>query len=610
MDADGPTIDGTRPDTQGGTGADTEPDTRKPQQGSLPLSDEPRGEVGKDKARNGKGRPSWLETMEAAGRPTEAAAEVEPSEEPEEPEGAESSELEPEPAPVATRPAVTEKAGRAGSRRFSAPDAAPSHLTEVDEGIEWLRAEARHAGRADAEIGVPGPDASVPTDSEMELRERCRGFFQRWFAGQKREALEKIAGAEERAAEKLGRISLGIDRFQRLTNELIRLKARYSVRKEEVTEDLATEGSQRPRGIPTKVYALALAFLGMVEFFANAPVFSALLPRDPLTERQIRVLTEMSEGWFAGAERVLAQIVFRPDAALLAAGVITFLCVLCHFFGGSLRELAMQRSSGTGRYTVQGRSTLENVVPLVLTSLGLILVLGVLYQARLDLGEVGEERYQQDMAQVEEFRREASWLRVDGELLSANQLTNRADDLQAAAVELREYSQSMARMSFPILLLNLTLVLCAISAAYFHRRDARREHFNELPFEEERMKTIDRAEDVAADISAGLADVVRDIREIKSLVTLGPGSEWGSIVHQLESVVTLYRVENGRSRGMDPQSLPAFATPPRLDIEPPELGDGLATRGADEYENERADLARRFNEVRDRFNEEASATWV
>jgi hypothetical protein len=604
VDADGQSIDGRSPET------------RRSEQESLPLGDEGGAGAGS----NGGPRPSWLETMEARGdkprAPTaedgvgpkaDGKAEVETTAEVDRDSG---PPFLPDDEPARAAPAAAPAPAAAGTkRRLSPVPSFPGLGNGFDEAIEHLREEARHAGRSDAAAGVPDKSSQGPTESESELRERCHGLFQHWLGQQKKLVLEKIAGAEERAAEKLGRISLGIDRFQRLTNELIRLKARYSVRKEEVTEDLEQEGRSRPRGIPTKVYAMALAFLGIVEFFANAPVFGALLPRDPLTERQIRVLTEMNEGWFAGVERVTAQILFRPDAALLAAGVITFLCVLCHFFGSSLRELVMQRGASNRRYTVQGRSALENAVPLVLTSLGIVLVLGVLYQARIDLGEVGEERYTQDMAQVEEYRREAGWLRVDGELLAANEITNRADDLQEAATELREYSQSMARMSFPILLLNLTLVLSAIAAAYFHRRDARREHFNESPFEEERREYIELAEAVASDISQGLADVVRDIRELKSHTAFGPGDDWRSVKHQLESVVTLYRAENGRARGVDPRSLPAFSKPARLDIEAPESGVSLVTRPPEDYERERAELAQRFTQVRNRFNEEASATW-
>lgn len=479
----------------------------------------------------------------------------------------------------------------------------------LDRGVERLRDEARLTARADAAQGLPADDREGTADAELELPERCRGLFQRWVASARRETALKLADAEERTAEKLGSLGLGIDRFQRLTNELIRLKARYSIRKDEVSGELKDERSGRSRAIPPPVYIAALGFLGLVEFFANAPVFAALLPRDPLTERQIRLLTETSDGWLAGAERVMAQLIFRPDATLLAAGVITFLCVLCHFFGGSLRDLVMQRDRKERRHTVQSRSVLENTVPIILTGAGLILTLGVLYDARVTLGEVGEERFEQDMAQVEEYRRDAGWLRVDGELLAANELTNRADDLQNAAVEMREYASSMTRMTFPILLLNLTLVLCAICAAYFHRRDSRSEHFNESPFEEERREFIERGEAVAAETSRLLADVSRDIREVKSLVTMNPVLDWPTVAHQLESVVTLYRAENGRARGLDPRMISAFRESTDLKIPEPSLNGDLTTRTPQSYEKEREELAARFSEVRARFNHEATANW-
>jgi hypothetical protein len=587
-----------------GTATETEEANMNPEQGALPLDDGPdetslKGdemheaaspEQAEDRTRGGNGvagagqpRPTWLESMD--GRDGKQAA-------------------APAPKPV------HRAAAPANRTPAPLPPDPPAEVQDaVDRAIERLRNEARRAARSDAANGVPEPSAEGPTNSELELRDRCRGYFQRWFAQQRRETAEKVAVAEEQASDKLGRIALGIDRFQRLTNELIRLKARYSLRKGEVSDELDSDQTNRRRGIPTPVYAAALGFLGLVEFFANAPVFAALFPRDPLTERQVRVLTETSEGWFAGVERVVAQLIFHPDATILAAGVITFLCVLCHFFGSSLRELVMQREKKERRYTVQGRSALENAVPIVLTSIGLVLVLGVLYEARVLLGDVGEERYQQDMAQVEEYRREAGWLRVDGELLAANELTNRADDLQEAAVELREYSHSMARLTFPILLLNLTLVLCAISAAYFHRRDARKEHFNESPFEDQRQEFIEQAEGAASETSRLLAEVVRDIRALKSALTMGPISDWPSVVHQLESVITLYRAENGRARGMDPAMIPAFSGSPSLDIGPPDPESGLATRSPEDYEAERAELSKRFNEVRSRFNDEATATW-
>lgn len=477
----------------------------------------------------------------------------------------------------------------------------------LEEGLERLRHAAREAARTDAERGRPTPEEEGPTDQEASLRQRCRTFYERWTLAERSRVRDALTDREERAAELMGRGSLLLDRFSRLSNELIRLKARRSHHRRAVETSLGDRddrSSPHGRGLSTPVYAVAIGFLGLVEFFANAPVFSTLLPRDPLTERQIRVLAETTTGWWAGAERVLAQLVLRPDAALLAAGVVTFLCVLAHFFGHSLRELVMQQDRRSRRDTVATRSPMENAVPMVLTGLGLALVLGVLFEARVILGEVGERRHRDDVAAVAELRRESGWLRADGDLLAANERSNRADDMEAAATQLREYAASMSRMTFPILLLNLTLVLAAITAAYFHRRDGSEEHFNEDPYDDGRRALIDAAEATASELTGVLSGAVRPIRELRSLVDDGPSRDPRGVIQGLESVVALYREENARARGIVPSSVRAFGSPVELGLVP----DGEAVsfpsfrRVADGAEARLAELGERFRDAREHFN--------
>ncbi len=486
--------------------------------------------------------------------------------------------------------------------------AAPSNPSAELEaaGITRLRDEAASAARGDAQAGVPDPDAEGQTQRERDLRERCRAFYDRWSNQYRRQVGDQVADDEEAIADRLGRAELAVDKFERLTNEMMRVKARRTVRHREVTNDI--EGDARgQRGLATKIYLSAIAFLGLVEFFANAPVFTALLPRDVLTERQIRLVTETSDGWFAGAERVFAQLVLRPDAALLALGVVTFLCVLAHFFGHSLRELVMLSDNAERHHTVAARSKLENVIPMALTGLGLLLVLAVLYEARIRLGDVGETQYVTDQRQVDEWRREAALLVSDGDLLQANALRAQAEDLNAAATNLNEYAQSMSRLSFPILLLNLTLIICAICAAYFHRRDYRRQHFNDSPFERDRLGIIGAGEETAEEISGYLSDLARRIRRLQGLSSNSGLEDRRGVARELESVVALYRAENGRARGIDPRSIEAFKTPIRLGIEIAEDGDDVAEplRSPKEYDDERRDLQERFQIARKRFNEEA-----
>jgi hypothetical protein len=478
----------------------------------------------------------------------------------------------------------------------------------VEAGIQRLRDEAARMARAEAEAGVPLPEAGGLLPGEAEIRERCRAAWQRWRSAARRRRDDESARIEEQVVGSLGKAGLAIDRFERLANDLTRLRVRVTTRRHEVVSELAREKTTRTRGIPTKVYLLAIAFLGVVEFFANAPVFTSLLPRDPLTERQIRLVSEGAMGWTSGAGRVLSHIVLRPDAALLAAGVVTFLCVLAHFFGHSLRELVMHTDRRVRRDTVSGRSPMENVVPMIITGIGLALVLGVLYESRVMLGNVGQERFEQDVAQVEELRRQAGWARVDGNLLEANGLENRADDLEEAATDLQEYASSMARMSFPILLLNLTLVLCAIAAAYFHRRDSRKEQFNEDPYEEDRKVLVESAENVAAEVSETLSGLIRDLRRLRGLAAGEGEPDWSSAKARLDGVVVHYRTESARARGVDPRGVEAFRAPYRLELSMEDLAAAGGLREPHEYEKERSILASRFEGVRRRFTEEATAS--
>ncbi|MGI9037881.1 MAG: hypothetical protein ACR2GQ_03365 [Gemmatimonadota bacterium] len=507
----------------------------------------------------------------------------------------------------------------------------PAFESSVGLSVGGLREAALEMARRDAEAGLPALDARGRSESEQELRERCHSLFEDWSARERERLNNAVAQQEGRVAQSVGEVSLEIDRFERVTSELFRLKRRLDINRSQVEATIEEQytngtnpaGSARDEGQAARKkdageggtrafkshwYALAITFLGVVEFLANAPVFGALLPRDPLTEQQIRYVAETSEGWMAGGLRVASQFILRPDAAILAAGVVTFLCVLAHFFGHSMRSLLFHRSAERSGDTIGSRSPMEHIVPMVISGLGLALVLGVLFQARVTLGEVATDRFAQDSSKVEELRRDASWLRVDGNLVGANEQTNLADDLEAQAKEQREYAESMSGLSFPIFLLNTTLVLVAISAAYFHMWDPRKDRFNELPWERQRRELVNDGDSVQERLSSGMGRLVQSIGEYRGMLAERPLKEAPALGHQLEATVVAYRAENGRLRGLDPREIPAFQ-------EPVELGLAVETRHAadmrvqapDYYGAERQRLAERYERIRTKFTEEATS---
>lgn len=509
----------------------------------------------------------------------------------------------------------------------------PSVESSVGLSVVGLRQAALEMARRDAEAGLPALDVSGRSESEEELRERCQSLFEDWSARERERLNNTVAVQEGRVTEALGDVSLQVDRFERVTSELFRLQRRLEMNRSKVEAtiekrqaaaggepggpDAETESSDkaeddesegRGRTFKTHWYAAAITFLGIVEFLANAPVFGALLPRDPLTEQQMRFIAETSEGWMAGALRVASQFILRPDAALLAAGVVTFLCVLAHFFGHSLRSLLFQRSAERSGETIGSRSPAEYIVPMAISGLGLALVLGVLFEARVTLGEVAIERYAQDSAKVDELRRDASWLRVDGNLVAANEQTNRADDLEALAKEQREYAESMSGLSFPILLLNTTLVLVAICAAYFHMRDPRKDRFNELPWERQRRELISFGDTVQERVASAMGRAVQAIGEYRGMLTERPLKAAPAVAHQLEATVVAYRAENGRLRGLDTREITAFSDPVnlQLDVDARHAAD-MRVQDPGYYDEERKRLAERYEKVRAKFTEEATS---
>ena len=494
------------------------------------------------------------------------------------------------------------------------PETATAALEEnVGLSVRRLRQAAIEMASRDADAEIPDVKTEGRAESEAELRDRAVSLFMNWQARERSRLNSVVAELEGRITRTLAGISLDNDRFQRVTSELFRLKKRWDMNRTVVESTLEEESDEQEaepatRQFKTHWYALANGFLGIVEFLANAPVFGALLPRDPLTEQQLRYVAETSEGWLAGGLRVASQFILRPDAALLAAGVVTFLCVLAHFFGHSLRSLMMHQSARRTGETLGKRSAGEFVVPMVLSGIGLALVIGVLFESRVTLGEVAVDRFAQDSAKIEELRRTASWLRVDGNLVAANEQANRADDLEALAKEQREYAASMSGLSFPILLLNTTLILVAISAAYFHMRDRRRDRFNDTPFERQRRELVNLGDATQQRVADAMGDAVRTIRELASLLSEAPLREAPALSSQLEATIVAYRAENGRLRGLDAREIKAFAAPVELGLAVDERDTrNLLMRDPEDYETERRDLQVSFEKTRARFTEEATA---
>ena len=159
-----------------------------------------------------------------------------------------------------------------------------------------------------------------------------------------------------------------------------------------------------------------------------------------------------------------------------------------------------------------------------------------------------------------------------------------------------------------IVLADTTLILVAISAAYFHMRDRRRDRFNDTPFERQRRELVNLGDATQQRVADAMGDAVRTIRELSSLLSETPLREAPALASQLEATIVAYRAENGRLRGLDAREIKAFADPVELKLGVDERDTrDLLMRDPEDYEAERRDLQDRFEKTRARFTEEATA---
>jgi hypothetical protein len=123
---------------------------------------------------------------------------------------------------------------------------------DIDRAIETLRSQAIARARDDAKAGVPETDAPAMATSEVELRESCRSVFERWRTHERQSMEAQWVEQEKSLSDKMGRTTLLIDRIHRLTHELKRLKARLSVRRQEVKRELERAGGEGGRQLSTR----------------------------------------------------------------------------------------------------------------------------------------------------------------------------------------------------------------------------------------------------------------------------------------------------------------------------------------------------------------------
>jgi len=447
-----------------------------------------------------------------------------------------------------------------------------------DDAASRIEGEAVELARSAAAANLPRPEVAYEqVEEEAELAARCRSAFHDWIEGVRTTVQDAVQGSMSRAAA-------GVRTFEHEITMLGHAKSdlRQATAELDVVETVADveHAHLEVRPLLTKsMYWLLIPILVVVDWVANVPVFTELLPKDQGSEEAWRALVARTEnmGIWGGVYRVFARTLHNIDASLLALGVIIFLVWLAHVFGQSMRRMLAHTEEEAPTAAVMIRAhRRQALVPAILSFVGLVAVLGVLWLGRERLETTTASRLADTESRIEDTRGEIAQARAVEDLEEIARLEQELAGLrtlQTQRAERADYAIVIGRMNTPILLLNFVLAISAAMAGYLATSDKLRGVLTNPRAAAlvERMEAL-RAEIARRSDGLGLiaTGIARELQRVDYLVATHPLSGWQAKAERLRAVIPRFRSENARARGIDASNVTAFRRPPALEFGPAE----------------------------------------
>jgi len=428
-----------------------------------------------------------------------------------------------------------------------------------------------------AQAGIPRQDAPIDGELPIEttLKARASEIFQEWIARVNRKVQDSVQAACAYAGDRIVRMRHALTEVERTTTEIETVEEKIFDREE------ALRNQQKTFGAPALLNKLRYLFLmvgiAVIDWIANIPIFNELLPQEPgsrLIWRKL-VADTAQMGASGGLRRFGERFLFQPDVTIFAFGVIIFLMVLAHFGGEALRRWMVFQPEDEPLLAPSLKAQRRQCwMPMIVASVGIVLAISFLFGARSRLVIATTNGIHDAEVKVSETKKE----KEDAEQTDLSKLPEIDQKLQAENAALKDwgerkrFAEDISMMNGPILLLNIVLVLTAVTAAY-HAADSRLVEGRlvdpvipelksklaslrmELVNNRQTLRTLD-------------AEIQASIARAKYLASTRPLSEWEAKARRLKAVVPLFRAENARARGVDPENIVAFKQPSLLELPP------------------------------------------
>lgn len=428
-----------------------------------------------------------------------------------------------------------------------------------------------------AKAGIPRQDAPLERELPIEttLKARASEIFQEWIARVKRKVQDSVQAACAEAGDKIVQFRHVFGQLERSTVEIETTQSSINDREEALRNQQKTFGA--PALMNRRLYFLLLGCLALIDWIANVPIFTELLPAEYGSREIWRQLALSAEkaGALGGVRMLGERLLFHLDVSIFALGVVAFLMVMAHFAGEALRRWFVFNPADEPLLAPTLRANRrQTYLPMCLALFGIFLAVSFLYGSRSRLVEAtnaGLTRAQQDVDGATKRVSEAK--SSQGDLSRLPELQQQLNEAKSKRDDWRErerFATDIGTMNTPILLLNIVLALTALTAAYFAAEPKVTEGRlvdPMLPELKSRLASL-RLDVVNQRQSLRTldAEIQTSISRAKYLASTRPLAEWEAKAERLNSVVPQFRWGNACARGVDPESIIAFKQPSVVDF--------------------------------------------
>lgn len=446
--------------------------------------------------------------------------------------------------------------------------------------VEALEKEAHESAANWAQAGLPRADAMPEGElpPEQALHRRASEIFTQWVQKMTTRVQDAIEANMQRARQALNDMTFALEEIRRAHTEMADIDARAT------SLEGANRGRESSFGFASYWswwwFVPAIILLIAVDWVANVPVFQELLPQDADISNAWAVLAAEAElhGALAGLYRMWYRIALAPEVAILALGVIIFLVVLAHIFGESVRRIVSVHEEDVpeaGRSVRQYRR--QFWIPAAVGLIGGVAVVAFLFLARERILTFAESRLENVEQQMSALDAQVARATAAGDATEVARLSSQRPALEdelATRRERRNYAERIQATNTPIAILNAVLFLTAALLGYLKVRDS---VTASDPQDPRLVDLRERRRELRALIARDrerVRDADRDAREALAwaefLSQSKPFEDWEGRRDRLARVVPLFRSENARLRGVDPQNVAAFRVEPRFQAAVPE----------------------------------------